>query len=202
MQKAHFLVLIQLPLLEEYHNRISSSLVAFETLSSIFVRSVPGALNFSVRETTSNQDDPRNRTSGTSGANSLCKALLSASYMEACLEEWGEEMVRPISIFIIYILLLTPFQFFLQLWTEFNTDPGLRQWAQKSSLLPSLTDFDAAAPGETVFKEITSRYHQLTVRAEDMLVQLICSEIEQGLRAHRMAAATYVSQLLSPKLHF
>ncbi|KAF8203135.1 TIP-1 family-domain-containing protein [Pholiota molesta] len=172
MQKAHFLVLIQLPLLEEYHDRISSSLVAFETLSSIFVRSVPGALNFSVRETTSNQDDPRNRTSGTSGANSLCKALLSASYMEACLEEWGEEM------------------FFLQLWTEFNTDPDLRQWAQKSPLLPSLTDFDASAPGETVFKEITSRYHQLTVRAEDMLVQLICSEIEQGLRAHRMAATS------------
>lgn len=93
MQKAHFLVAIQLPILDAYHGRISSSLVAFETLSSIFVRAVPGALNFSTRETFANQDDPRNRTSGTAGANSLCKALLSASYIEACLEEWGEDAV-------------------------------------------------------------------------------------------------------------
>lgn len=93
MQKAHFLVSIQLPILDAYHGRISSSLVAFETLSSIFVRAVPGALNFSGREAFANQDDPRNRTSGTAGANSLCKALLSASYIEACLEEWGEDAV-------------------------------------------------------------------------------------------------------------
>ena len=96
MQKAHFLVTIQLPLLESYHTRISSSLVAFETLSSIFVRSVPGALSFG-REPLTDQDDPRNRTSGPAGANSLCKALLSATYMEFCLEEWGEDMVCVIS---------------------------------------------------------------------------------------------------------
>ena len=93
IQQAHFLVLIQLPLLEAYHHRISSSLVAFETLSSIFVRAVPGALTFSARETASGHDDPRNRTSGTAGAISLCKALLSATYMGACLEKWGEDMV-------------------------------------------------------------------------------------------------------------
>lgn len=92
VQKAHFLLLIQLPLLESYHGRISSSLVAFETLSSFFVRSVPGALNFSLREA-SLQDDPRNRTSGTAGASSLCKALLSAGYIQACLEDWGEDLV-------------------------------------------------------------------------------------------------------------
>jgi hypothetical protein len=92
MHKAHFLITVQLPLLESYHTRISSSLVAFETLSSIFVRSVPGALSFG-REPLNNQDDPRNRTSGPAGANSLCKALLSATYMEFCLEEWGEDIV-------------------------------------------------------------------------------------------------------------
>lgn len=88
-------------MLDAYHGRISSSLVAFETLSSIFVRAVPGALNFSTREAFANQDDPRNRTSGTAGANSLCKALLSASYIEACLEEWGEETVGALTWFCV-----------------------------------------------------------------------------------------------------
>ncbi|KAF8973689.1 TIP-1 family-domain-containing protein [Flammula alnicola] len=158
MQKAHFLVMIQLPLLESYHDRISSSLVAFETLSSIFVRSVPGALNFSTRDTSINQDDPRHRTSGTAGANSLCKALLSASYIEACLEEWGEDMV---SLFLsLTIPFLTPLSF-------------------------SSNYLGTSSPDETVFKEVISRYHQLAVRAEDMLMQLICGEVENGLRAHQ-----------------
>lgn len=107
MQKAHFLLLIQLPLLEAYHGRISSSLVAFETLSSIFVRAVPGALNFSLRETNL-QEDPRNRTSGTAGSNSLCKALLSAGYIEACLEHWGEDLVGVLIFFFVHKIILTP----------------------------------------------------------------------------------------------
>ncbi|KAF9569869.1 RINT-1 family protein [Agrocybe pediades] len=171
VQKAHFLLIIQLPLLDAYHGRISSSLVAFETLSSIFVRSVPGALNFSVRETAA-QDDPRNRTSGTAGSNSLCKALLSSSYIKACLEDWGEDV------------------FFLQLWTEFGTDEDLRHWVQTSSYLPNLANLDASSPGETVFTEMIARYAQLATRAEDMIVQLVCSEVESGLRAHRNATST------------
>ena len=81
---------MQLPLLESYHGRIASSLAAFETLSSIFVRAVPGALGFNGREAI-RQDD--SRTSGTAGSSSLCKAFLSASYMEGCLEQWGDELV-------------------------------------------------------------------------------------------------------------
>ncbi|KDR85307.1 hypothetical protein GALMADRAFT_204803 [Galerina marginata CBS 339.88] len=168
IQKAQFLLVLQLPLLESYHGRISSSLVAFETLSSIFVRSVPGALNFSMREA-SLQEDPRNRTSGPSGANSLCKALLSAGYIQACLEDWGEDM------------------FFLQLWADFDADRNLRQWAQSSEYLPNLANLDASSPRETVFKVVISKYYQLSIRAEDMIVQLVCSEVENGLRVHRTA---------------
>ncbi|KAH9486638.1 RAD50-interacting protein 1 [Psilocybe cubensis] len=174
VQKAHFLLLIQLPLLEAYHGRISSSLVAFETLSSFFVRSVPGALNFSLREA-SLQEDPRNRTSGTAGASSLCKALLSAGYIHACLETWGDDL------------------FFLQLWEEFIGDQDLRHWAQTSPYLPDLSNGSNPSPGDMIFSKMISNYKHLCVRAEDMVIQLVCGEIESGLRAHRAAAVQVAS---------
>jgi hypothetical protein len=88
IQKAAFLISIQLPLLESYHGRIASSLTAFETISSTFVRAVPGALGLPV-----GQDDPKARTSGIAGSSSLCKAFLSANYMKGCFEHWGDELV-------------------------------------------------------------------------------------------------------------
>jgi hypothetical protein len=80
--------------------------------------------------------------------------------------------------------------FFLQLWSDFGRDNNLRNWAERSSLLPSLSNLDASSPNETVFTEMLARYHQVSVRSEDMIVQLVCSEVESGLRAHRTAATT------------
>lgn len=161
--------------------------MAFETLSSIFVRSVPGALNFSLRETSNMQDDPRNRTSGLSGANSLCKALLSARYIAASLEVWDEDLVR--FLFISQDSGSNLEQFFVQLWADLESDVGLRKLVQRSPYLPNLTDLDALSPKDTLFKEMLARYRQLAIRAEDMVVQLVCSEVENGLRAHRAETA-------------
>lgn len=85
---------------------------------------------------------------------------------------------------------IPPAQFFLHLWEEFNTDPTLHEWAAHSPFLPHLADSDASALHETVFSEMGAQYHALTTRAEDMLVQLVCSEVEGGLRAHRAAEAS------------
>ncbi|KAF8167795.1 TIP-1 family-domain-containing protein [Crassisporium funariophilum] len=177
IQRAHFLIKIQLPLLDSYLFRISSSLDAFETLSSIFVGPVPGALsNITGREVSSSQEGTRNLTSGAAGVHRLCKALLSAGYIEASMERWGEDI------------------FFLQLWSEFVTDSVLHSWAETYDLLPSLTDLDAASPRETVFKEIITRYHALSVRAESMIVHLVCGEIEDGLRAHRVTTTSSTTE--------
>ena len=94
-QRALFLIKIQLPILDSYRSRISASLEAFETLSSIFVRPVPGALsvNLTSREASGIQEDPRILTAGVAGVLRLCKAWLSAGYIEASLEEWGEDIV-------------------------------------------------------------------------------------------------------------
>jgi hypothetical protein len=91
------LLAVQLPVLEYYHARIQSSLDAFETLSSAFVRAVPGALglggNSGVASGDSRAKDGSRLTRGVEGVERLCKALLSAAYVKVAMEDWGEELV-------------------------------------------------------------------------------------------------------------
>lgn len=56
---------------------------------------MPGALsvNLTTWEASGFQEDPRNLTVGVAGVHRLCKALLSAGYVKASLEEWGEDIV-------------------------------------------------------------------------------------------------------------
>jgi hypothetical protein len=94
-QRTQFLIHVQLPILELYHSRISSSLDAFETLSSALVRAVPGALGVDGPNT-----DARKLTGGVEGSQRLCKALLSARYIENAMRTWGEEVVSMSSVFL------------------------------------------------------------------------------------------------------
>jgi len=87
-QRTQFLIHVQVPVLESYHSRILSSLDAFETLSSALVRAVPGALGVDTAKT-----DSRRLTGGVEGTQRLCKALLSARYIENTMKAWGEEVV-------------------------------------------------------------------------------------------------------------
>ena len=41
-----------------------------------------------------------------------------------------------------------------------------------------------------MFGTVLAQYRELAARAEEMLVQLVCSEVESGLRAHRLAETT------------
>lgn len=94
--RTRFLISVQLPLLEYYHTRVLSSLDAFETLSSAFVRAVPGALGVNIGGSGSEGSvkvDTGRLTSGVDGVQRLCKALVSAKFVEAAMEGWGEELV-------------------------------------------------------------------------------------------------------------
>lgn len=95
-QRTQFLIHVQLPILELYHSRVSSSLDAFETLSSALVRAVPGALGVEGPKT-----DTRKLTGGVEGSQRLCKALLSSRYIENAMRTWGEEVVSTCSVFLI-----------------------------------------------------------------------------------------------------
>ena len=87
--RTRFLIDAQIPLLEGYHSRISSSLDAFESLSSSLVRAVPGALG-----TASNGNSGGRLTAGVEGIMRLCKALISARYISTAMDVWGEDLVR------------------------------------------------------------------------------------------------------------
>ncbi|KAL1405306.1 hypothetical protein Q8F55_008933 [Vanrija albida] len=81
-----FLRTIQLPTLAAYHSRVAGSLDAFETLSSAFVRAVPGALG--ARPT------PDSRvTAGTAGLERLIKAHVSAEFLAAALRSWSNDVL-------------------------------------------------------------------------------------------------------------
>lgn len=96
-----FLISAQLPILEKYLARISSSLDAFETLASAFVRAVPGALGVNIGSggaEGSVKVDTGRFTAGIDGVQRLCKALISARFVEAAMEGWGEELVSLLSL--------------------------------------------------------------------------------------------------------
>ncbi|KAF8213543.1 TIP-1 family-domain-containing protein [Mycena galopus ATCC 62051] len=170
--RTRFLINVQIPLLENYYGRISASLDAFETLSSAFVRAVPGALSVSLgRDDGTVKVDARRLTDGVEGVQRLCKAWLSARYMEAAMEGWGEEL------------------FFLELWTEISRRASLRSQALAASSLPDPRATGSAVPQETVFEELVTQYRTLVHRAEDMIVAQVCGEVEGDLKAH-FAATT------------
>ena len=53
------------------------------------MRAVPGALGTDVGRLS----DSRRLTSGVEGVQRLCKALVSAKYVAAAMEAWGEDLV-------------------------------------------------------------------------------------------------------------
>ncbi|KAF8528017.1 RINT-1 family protein [Hysterangium stoloniferum] len=166
--RTRFLIAVQIPILESYHSRISSSLDAFETLSSSFVRAVPGALAGQVGHNT----DSRSLTSGVEGVGRLVKAGVSAHYIAGAMDRWGEDM------------------FFLELWSEINERAALRARAEIHPLLPdplskmaTAQDVEVVSKG-TIFQELVSQYQTLGRRAEDMIVRHVHTEVETASKAY------------------
>lgn len=86
-----FLSTIQIPLLKSYHGRITGSLDAFETLSSAFIRAVPGALAGHAGGGSAN--DPARMTRGVGGLQRLAKAWISAAWVRDAIVGWQDEIV-------------------------------------------------------------------------------------------------------------
>ncbi|KAI0639075.1 TIP-1 family-domain-containing protein [Trametes polyzona] len=170
-QRTRFLIGVQLPLLESYHARISSSLDAFETLSSTLMRAVPGALGAG----DGRSGDSRRLTAGVEGVQRLCKALVSAQYVANAMEVWGEDL------------------FFLELWAEINRRANLRTKAESVASLPNPNASEDEPPEGTIFEELVRHYRALVGRAEDMIVQCVTGEIESGLKPHLQGASAQSS---------
>jgi hypothetical protein len=86
-QRLRFLIDIQISILDQYHDRLNSSVEAFRVLSSSIARAVQGTSKEEVQS-----------LSGLGGLERLCKAYGSAMFMENCMRDWSEDIVRlPIS---------------------------------------------------------------------------------------------------------
>lgn len=89
-------------------------------------------------------------------------------------------------------LTITISKFFLDLWTQMNSDPNLQGRVEECPLLPQLAVEAEDVPTSTVFEEMISRCTKVIVRAEDMIVQQVCGEVESNFRAHLNAVTSYV----------
>ncbi|KAJ7823548.1 TIP-1 family-domain-containing protein [Mycena olivaceomarginata] len=167
--RTRFLINVQIPILENYYGRILASLDAFETLSSAFVRAVPGALAVSL-----GRDD-----GSVKGVQRLCKAWLSARYVEAAMEGWGEEL------------------FFLELWTEITVERPFAHRRWPLPLYPIPAPRESAVPQETVIGSLCNR-------AEDMIVAQVCGEVEGGcegpLRSDHISVMTALYRRIAARL--
>ncbi|RPD81666.1 hypothetical protein L226DRAFT_527933 [Lentinus tigrinus ALCF2SS1-7] len=168
--RTRFLIVVQLPLLESYHARIASSLDAFETLSSTFMRAVPGALG-----TGDGRGDGRKLTAGVEGVQRLCKALVSAKYLAGAMEMWGENL------------------FFLELWAEINRRANLRTKAESIPSLPKPNGTEDEPLEGTIFEELVRHYHDLVDRAEEMIVTCVSGEVESGLKPHLQGSPSQIT---------
>jgi hypothetical protein len=76
-------------------------------------------------------------------------------------------------------------QFFLELWTEIATDSGLRVRADEDKLMPIPPPIrSGGSDGGSIFDKLVEDYGALAERAEDMVFQHVCGEVEMELRAH------------------
>ncbi|WVW83112.1 hypothetical protein I302_105130 [Kwoniella bestiolae CBS 10118] len=165
--KLPFLLSVQLPILQAYQTRISGSLDAFETLSSAFVRAVPGALAGNTRSGI--HIDQAKLTSGKNGLERLMKAWLSGQWIQEGMRRWGDEL------------------FFVEVASDLTSSQALKYKYSSDPLLPSGLKQSASTeidPSTSVFDVLIERYDHLTSRGEDMIVRLITVETENDLKQH------------------
>lgn len=83
-QRCAFVIKVQRPLLDMFYQRLVKHLDAFENMSTAFSRALPG-------EIASFSTGPGNElVHGERGVTRVSKALLSAEYVKAQLQEWSE----------------------------------------------------------------------------------------------------------------
>jgi len=91
-RRLDFLSIIQLPILDLYRLRVSSFLDGFESVSSSFVRAVPGAISRDPSRS-GGDNSAKRETTGVGGAQKLCKAWISTKYIAKAMQGWGDEVV-------------------------------------------------------------------------------------------------------------
>ena len=175
-QRLRFLIDIQLAILDQYHERLNSSVEKFLVMSSALARAMQG---------TSREE--RQSLSGLQGLERLCRIYGSAAYMENCMRDWSEDI------------------FFLELWEELETranksgpnktmagNLNLQEVASiTSNTLVSSTEGDGA-----LFDTSAAAYRALRFRAEDVIAEHLAAHVRDELKAY---TKMYAPQILATR---
>ena len=81
-QRLRFLMDIQIAVLDQYHERLQSSVEAFNLLTSRIGRAVHGSAS-----------KGSDSVGGVTGLERLCRVYGSAIYLEEFMKDWGEDVV-------------------------------------------------------------------------------------------------------------
>ncbi|KAK9239955.1 TIP-1 family-domain-containing protein [Lipomyces kononenkoae] len=153
VHRIRFLMGIQISILDSYHSRISSSLDAFESLTSSIVRAVSGV----------HDEDRKKMVDGLAGVERLCRAYGSAFAIRDALTDWGEDI------------------FFLELYEELNRRASQKNRSTEldgiSSKLPDAFDEDG-----TIFDEIIKAYDALRARTENLIIKHLSREVQKAYK--------------------
>ncbi|KAJ9116397.1 hypothetical protein QFC22_004839 [Naganishia vaughanmartiniae] len=138
--------------------QVAGSLDAFETLSSAFIRAVPGAL--SAHAGGGNANDPARMTRGVGGLQRLAKAWISAAWVRDAIVGWQDEIL------------------YLELSAEIQADAEYSQRANDDGII-SLYSRD-----RNVYELRLEEFNLLLARAEDLIIKHITHEVERDLKQH------------------
>lgn len=78
---------------------------------------------------------------------------------------------------------------YLEMWNELNVQTSMQSIADSSRLLPPL---NGSWQDHTIFDVLTENSAEIASRAEDLLVQHICTEVEGQMKAHFSSIPSYV----------
>lgn len=77
----------------------------------------------------------------------------------------------------------------MELWTEINHKASLRARVETHPSLPDLNDSPSDAADGTIFEELVQQYEKLVTRTEDMIIQLVCAEVEAAWKTYFVRCA-------------
>lgn len=77
-----------------------------------------------------------------------------------------------------------------------NQKASLRARAKANASLPNPKNPESSNTEDTIFEELIVRYRGLASRAEDIIVQQVCGEVEGGLKAHFSSSMSFVDSSL------
>ncbi|KAK9371018.1 TIP-1 family-domain-containing protein [Lipomyces kononenkoae] len=152
VHRIRFLMGIQIAILDSYHNRISSSLDAFESLTSSIARAVSGV----------HEEDRKKMVDGLAGVERLCRAYGSAYGIRDALTDWAEDI------------------FFLELYEELNRRASQKiRSTELDGISSKLPAFDEDG---TIFDEIIKAYDAVRTRTENLIIKHLSREVQKAYK--------------------